>query len=311
MAGLLLFMLIALALVLIAAIAATFHIAYRPPRRTAGWAVAHDVPTDVDEIGLPVELEQIDAGDVPLELWRIPGERADGPVFLLVHGWADSRYGLWQYVPALRSIASALVLFDQPGHGESRARRARWGRHATAIIAQVGQHVGKTTGRPLILLGASSGGAIAMQACDACGAAGVIVDAPVCSIIGGSARIAAGIGLPLWPGLVALWLVRRISGGRWPWLDPAIAAARVGVPVMVIESTDDTIAQPDDARRVADAAADGHRVVFEKTGHLAAARSDPNRFAQAVDDWLASRGPDKNSAAPVGRTGSAPYNGVQ
>ena len=110
MTGLLILFVIALALGI--AILTTLIVieARRPPRHTAGYAVAKGLPCDPGEMGLTFEAWGLDRpGGVSLPVWEIPGDSspegtAKGNITaVLIHGWGHSRIDTLRRIKIFRN----------------------------------------------------------------------------------------------------------------------------------------------------------------------------------------------------------------
>ncbi len=85
-----------LVLLLIAAVATVLILsgiiaydAVHPPRRTAGYAIAHGLPADPGDKGLDYEAWTLDLPrDAKLPVWEITA-RGSGPTAVFVHGWGE------------------------------------------------------------------------------------------------------------------------------------------------------------------------------------------------------------------------------
>src|SRR5438105_2541012 len=92
-----------------------------PARRTYASAVARGKPGDPSELGAALEFSAwgLKTGGLELPVWDIRGEREDGPVVVLTHGWGDSRIGALARLGAVAATASRVVAWDMRGHGEA------------------------------------------------------------------------------------------------------------------------------------------------------------------------------------------------
>jgi pimeloyl-ACP methyl ester carboxylesterase len=109
---------------------------------TGGWPLAIDVPG----VG---RIRGIEFG------------RDDGPIALLVHGWAGWREQLSAFVEPLTVQGYRVVVVDLPGHGETAGGRLA-GRSSTAVeMAEAIAGVARAVG-PIRLLVAHSLGAMAL-----------------------------------------------------------------------------------------------------------------------------------------------------
>ena len=306
--GLLILFGIGLALLVLIGAAVTAHVLVHPPRRTEGVAIARGEPTNPAEAGAPSYCTQrltTRDGHV-IELWDVPGERPDGPVIVMLHGWGDGRLGELLWLDVLRPLASKLILFDLRAHGECAHRRCAWGvvevQDALAVIEAARgtspaggdqspfcEGASKTGTDPaVVLFGYSMGAAIAMLAgaCAKGKVAGIIADSPYRSI-GHAVRGTMGINrLPAWPvaPLALAWLRLR---GAVPREDDVLRVAQqLSAPLLVLHGEDDRVAAFVEAERIAQAAPRGRFAAFAGCDHLQAACAAPEQYRQTVEAWL-------------------------
>lgn len=119
-------------------------------------------PTVAPQVTDGAPLSTKSADGIPLR-YRVYGREADPaqPVLLFIHGWsADSSYWDAQIYPLKDRYT--VVTLDLAGHGESGITRRRWTMDAYADdVVAVAERV---PDRPLVLIGQSMGGAVALQA---------------------------------------------------------------------------------------------------------------------------------------------------
>ncbi len=265
--------------------AATAWALVHPPRRTPADAIARGRPADPSEVDPPDFTTRV-AGSAegrPLELWVLSGDRPDGPLVVVVHGWGDSRYGALAWYEPLRESVSHAVFFDLRAHGESPHRRSTWGLEESGDLRRVVDSLKERwPAHPFVLLGLSMGAVPAVLAARDGLAARVILDSPVRRPIDCVRRTLHRNGLPSWP------LAELAFAGlsvRWPRLvtmDLAAMAKHVRVPVDVISCDDDGVAPLSDAWAIAEALPDGRLHRFGDAGHLAAACREPLRYGRIV-----------------------------
>src|ERR1051325_5442832 len=180
--GLAVLLLVGLLIAIIAMTAYTTFLLTHPPRRTYASALARGRP------GEPGELDPGPRGKrswkswtlqhrgLDLPVWDIEGDKPDGRVFILSHGWGDSRIGGLTRTPPLAQFASRVILWDMPGHGEARGTCSLGTREVGAL-----QNLIERIGEPVILYGWSLGAGVSIvAAAETSGVAAVITEAPYC-----------------------------------------------------------------------------------------------------------------------------------
>jgi pimeloyl-ACP methyl ester carboxylesterase len=303
--GLLIVLAIGLALLWAVVVASTAWMLTHPPRRTYASAVARGRPGDPGDLGRAFDSWSLRSGGVELPVWDVLGDAPGGPVIVMTHGWGDSRIGALVRLPSLLPIASRVVLWDLPGHGEASGTCRLGLRESDDLRVVVDGVRGTSRGdgkpnpsiprhpatslplprlpnahRPEILLyGWSLGAGVSLEfAGREVGAdiAGVIAESPYRLAATPARNVLRARGLPwrltLGP---ALWLIGR--GRLSPALfDRARDAARVRCPVLVLHGDQDAVSPVGDGHAIAAAVStspERERVGFEH-GPRARARED-------------------------------------
>src|SRR5690606_31743672 len=122
MLGLLILLGVALALVLLVLSIIMLRQATHPPRRTAAYAVARNLPVDPGEMNLAHDqwnLERPDGAELPV--WGTIGRRtlAARITAVFVHGWGHSRIDSLSRITPWLQWCDRVVLYDLRGHGEA------------------------------------------------------------------------------------------------------------------------------------------------------------------------------------------------
>lgn len=282
--GIILLLLVA-AVLLIAAIAA--YVAYLtayPPRRTEGAAIANGWPTDPQALGYTYEQIMIEPVGA---VWVVEGEAPDGPTVVVCHGWADSRYGVLNWLEAIAPWAKRVVLYDQRGHGDSPHRRCTLGHdEATDTQAVVRAMRNQHGNEPVVLLGASLGALVVLRAVSA-GAevAGVVLDSPLVYPSDASKRMVQTLGLPTWLTVpIAWWLLGRLAGEgyrrnslEFPLPD--------GVPTLILQGEADTITPLAHTHALIDRNPHARLELFTGCGHVEPVSEQPDRYAALIAEW--------------------------
>jgi pimeloyl-ACP methyl ester carboxylesterase len=283
--GFLTLYLLALAIIIAGGVAALIRGLMRPPRKTIGVAVGRGLPTDPSEMGLAFDAAQLSLSDgSETSAWIVGGERDDGPVVLIVHGFGDSRLGALTWLPLLLPHASQVVLYDLRGHGESEARNAHCGTTDVADVHAILDQLRPE--RPVVLFGYSMGAGIAIAA-----AASASETVPIVGVIGDGAYRRWDDPIrtyfrrrrwPVWPIVPLAGAVLRLTVPGFGGFDRTAHARRLRCPLLLLHGSDDWLCPPDDAHAIATATASGELVLIEGGGHLDLPAVDPDRYADAL-----------------------------
>lgn len=337
--GLILLLAAGLAVFVFAVILYTFWLLTHPPRRTYSWAVSRGVPGDPAEVrtgatapaSTGFAFESWSFGPPPatpdqdLPVWDIRGANPAGPTVIVTHGWGDSRVTMLSRLPALASVASRVLMFDLPGHGEARGTCALGTREVELLVALI-EHVSappqtthatpSLTPAQIVLYGFSLGAGVSIAAAarSAPGSisgsggggakiAGVIAEAPYRLPITPARNVLRMRALPYrWNLPIAIGLLGLRLGQGLSWFnarepqndeqpiafDRAALARRLVCPLLVIHGERDEVCPPADGRSIAAAApgAASSFVLIEGAGHLDL-WTEP-RSAQSAAEAIAS-----------------------
>jgi len=240
-----------------------------PPRRTYAWAVSRRLPGDPGEMSPPLEFQRFEFTSRGRKLiaWDIKGLRPDGPLIVLTHGWSDSKVGSLARVHALAPLASRLIAWDLPGHGES-AGACELGLHEAEDLLRLLDSAESSREIPIVLMGWSLGAGVSLVAAAKFKVAGVIAEAPYRFAQTPAVNVMRARGSPWQLNLpAALWLVKKRSGitnHDWRTFDRAERARSVPCPILILHGSDDTICPGAEASAIADAAS--HATLVEIPG---------------------------------------------
>ena len=274
----------ALVLIELVLIAGVLWLVHRPRRRTEGWAAANQRPMDPAEAKLTAETRTVSTDSGPVQIWDIAGEDPEGPTVLLVHGWADGRIGALAWAPVLTPLMSRVVLFDLHAHGHSPKSHCDWGPRQLGAIRSVLD--GLEANRPLILLGLSWGGRLALAAAAARPnrVAAVVVDSTARLAIDGLRQGMRQNGLPAWPAAnLALAFCGRLIHG-----DLAELIADCPVPVLMLHGREDSVAPVEPIEAIEKSQPDLSLKIFHNAGHLEPACVDTDGYRRTLREFIRS-----------------------
>jgi pimeloyl-ACP methyl ester carboxylesterase len=202
-----------------------------------------------------------------LAAWDIAGERADGAVVILTHGWGDSRVGGLSRVEAVVKAASRVILWDMAGHGESQGRCTLGVREVEDLLALIEKVRGESG---VVLYGWSLGAGVSIAAATRSEHVRAVVAESAYRLAMTPARaVIQGWGLP-WRinlPLALAWVGWRAGVGvRWRGFDRAEVARGLRVPMLVLHGEEDGVSPVEDGRAIAEAGR-GVFVALAGAGH--------------------------------------------
>lgn len=245
-----------------------------------------------------------------LAAWLLqPAEPPEGgaPLVLGLHGWGSEAGALWPLAAPLLDAGFALLLLDAGGHGASEAEAfmsmPRFAEDLAAARAAVAGLPGLAA-RPVGLIGHSVGaGACLLHAAEAEGVGAVVSLSAFADPGEATAGWLAARGLrgPLQRRMLAE--VEALLGQSFASFAPWRSAARLRAPLLLVHGRRDSVARPEDARRL-HAAAPASRLLWVEADHdlrpaLAAHAGTLRAFLQ---EHLAGPGP---AGADPARAGDA------
>ncbi|MDX2146635.1 MAG: alpha/beta hydrolase [Planctomycetota bacterium] len=296
---------------------ASFWVLLHPPRRTTAWAVSRSLPSDPRELPRPRAFERwtFRSRGFELPVWDVVGDDPNGPVIVLTHGWGDSRFTMLARIDAFATLASRVIAWDMPGHGEAPGSCTLGWREAEDLIALL-RHLDADD---VVLFGYSLGAGVSIVA----GAQrdgkfrplrGVVAEAPYRVAITPArnvhrlANYPQALNLPIAMALAGLrvgaglGLLERASRGHdgQRRFDRAMWASRLNVPLLVVHGERDAVCPVEDGRQIAGAAARGELALVAGAGHLDMWTQDDTRARamEAVARFLALTRPGREHSAP-------------
>jgi pimeloyl-ACP methyl ester carboxylesterase len=232
----------------------------RPPRRTAAYAIARQIPADPGDLNLQYQEWTLDLSDgARLPVWEIAGHRAhdfdhDPITAVFVHGWGHSRIDSLGRIQPFLPLVDRLVMYDLRGHGDSSGGLSRLADDEHLDLLALLERLG---GERFLLIGHSMGAVIAIHAAlQECRAgtpnprvAGVIAYAPYCEFhesLRGRLRVA---GYPRRP-ITDLALAGLALTGIRPSNLSEREIAEVNCPLLIIHGQDDIVTPIAHGRRL-------------------------------------------------------------
>ncbi|MEM0982972.1 MAG: alpha/beta hydrolase [Planctomycetota bacterium] len=242
----------------------------RPPRRTYGWAVARGVPGDPSELDQPLASEswtfQSRGRDLPV--WDVAGLDPEGPVIVVTHGWGSSRIGTLVRLPALAEVASRVVLWDMPGHGDAPgACELAFGEvdDLRALVSRIRDD------RPLVLYGWSLGGEVTLRAvAGGLGADAVVLEGVYRTGLIPAWNVMKQAGYPVLVNAPAAMAIIGLRHGLRPgrrFEDITPLANNVAAPALVLHGSIDQTSPIEDGRAIADAMPNAEFIEIDSAGH--------------------------------------------
>jgi pimeloyl-ACP methyl ester carboxylesterase len=302
--GLAVLLLVGLLIAVAAMTLYTVRVLTHPPRRTYASALARNRPGDPGELDRKFKWTAWDLRwrHLDLPVWDIEGEKPEGPIIVLTHGWGDSRIGGLTRVGPLAPLASRLILWDMPGHGEAKGT-CSLGTHEVAALLALIERIGK----PVVLYGWSLGAGVSIAAeagverepgprslADT-GVRAVIAEAPYRLPQTPARNVLLSYALPhrINLPLAMRYLGMRLGvGAHWRGFDRAALAAKMQAPLLVIHGAQDLICPVEDGEQIA-AAAPRHEITrIEAGGHhsLWTDAATASLCVDAVRRFLAAQG---------------------
>ncbi|MBS0191241.1 MAG: alpha/beta hydrolase [Phycisphaerales bacterium] len=229
----------------------TYRRLTRPRRRTYSWALANNLPGDPGELTPALEFVPFEftSRGRRLKAWDVRGLKAPGPTVVLTHGWSESKVVMLSRLGILAPLASRLILWDLPGHGDSQGVCTLGLEEKSDLLALL--DAANIDGE-LILYGFSLGAGLCLEAGERADA--VIAEAPYRLEATPAKNVMAARGMPSrWNLSAAVWLVARLRGRSWAGFDRVLAARSLECPLLVLWGARDVVTPRADAEEIAEA----------------------------------------------------------
>jgi len=195
----------------------------------------------------PVQELELDGQGVKLRAWWFHGDGPRRGTVVYLHGVADNRGSSVSVADHLVPRGFDVLAYDSRAHGDSTGDACTYGFHEKHDLIRVLDGI---DAKPIVLLGSSLGGAVALQtAAIDDRVAGVVAVATFSDL-----RTVAFERAPFFASKRnvedAFKLAEREADFRVDEVSPVAAAARIRVPVFLIHGGDDRETPPDHSRRV-------------------------------------------------------------
>jgi pimeloyl-ACP methyl ester carboxylesterase len=283
---------LATAIVLLAVVARLAQRLRRPPRRTAGWALARGRPADPGDLGLAWREDAV-AG---MPFWIAANSEEvlaspSAPTVVLLHGWGRSRRDMLGRLEPWRRRRYRMVMPDLRGHGDADGPSGL----GTPEVGDVMALVDALPPGDVLLCGHSMGGVVAIHTAARLGAgstarptpfiSGVVALAPYERVrIPAAAQLAAA-GFGVRHLMTPLLAVLRICGVTES--STTRSASDLQTPLLVLHGEDDQLCPIGDAHLIAAAA--GRHGRFEglpNTGHDDLRPESLEGIERRIEHWL-------------------------
>jgi pimeloyl-ACP methyl ester carboxylesterase len=235
---------------------------------------------------------------VSLKGWRCATSVRRRGTIVWLHGVADNHGSAAGLVDRFLPRGFDLVAYDSRAHGESGGEACTYGFYEKQDLARV---IDTLSGGPIVLIGDSLGGAVALQEAADDPRITVVVAAETFSDL----RTVATERAPrlFTAGTLRRAFERAARDGHFDIdaVSPARAAAGIHVPVLLIHGDADVDTPPDHSRRIYAALAGPKRLILVPGGtHNSSLRPDVWR---EIDRWIDAGVPTPPPASPSARAG--------
>lgn len=187
------------------------------------------------------------SGDVQLKGWRCLAKGQRRGIVVYLHGIADNRESGRGIIDRFVPRGFDVVAYDSRAHGDSGGKACTYGVREKDDLSRV---LDQLSPAPVVLIGTSLGGAVALQAA----AQDSRITAVVAAATFSDLRTAAAERAPFFfsRGAIASALQRASNEGAFDVdaASPAAAAARIRIPVFLVHGANDIDTPPDHSRRI-------------------------------------------------------------
>jgi pimeloyl-ACP methyl ester carboxylesterase len=218
---------------------------------------------------------------VALRGWRCRGSAPRRGTLVYLHGIADNRSSAVGSIQRFGNRGFDVVAYDSRAHGESEGDACTYGFYEKQDLRRV---VDTLAPGPIVLLGTSLGGAVALQQAAEDARVSAVVAAETFSDL----RTVGTERAPffLTPGVIARAFRLAEQQGRFvvDAVSPVAAAAKITAPVLLIHGELDAETPPDHSRRVFDVVRGPKKlVIVPGAGHNGSLRAE---VWDDIERWL-------------------------
>ena len=242
--------------------------------------------------------ETFDGAGVTLKGWRCASAARRRGTIIWLHGVADNHGSAAGLVDRFVPRGFDLIAYDSRAHGESGGEVCTYGFYEKEDLARV---IGTIEPGPIVLIGDSLGGAVALQAAAQDPRITAVVAAETFSDL---RTVATGRAPRIFTaGVLRRAFQRAAEQGHFDIdaVSPARAAAGIHVPVLLIHGDADRDTPPDHSRRIFAALNGPKRLILVPGGtHNSALR--PGVWRE-IDQWIDSLVSIPPPSTPSARAG--------
>jgi alpha-beta hydrolase superfamily lysophospholipase len=200
-----------------------------------------------------------DGAGVVLQGWYCDAGAARRGSIIILHGVADTRASVAGMVDRFLRKSLDVIAYDSRAHGESGGDFCTYGYFEKEDLHRV---IDTLRPGPVVLMGTSLGGAVALQTAAGNPRVAGVVAAEVFSDLATIARDRSPAFIPGWIVRQALRKAEESGGFIAADVSPVRAAQSIMVPVLLVHGTRDTATTPDHSQRVLAALAGPKRLIL-------------------------------------------------
>jgi alpha-beta hydrolase superfamily lysophospholipase len=223
-----------------------------------------------------------DGAGVVLKGWHCQAGPVRRGSLVILHGVADTRASVAGMVDRFLRTGLDVVAYDSRAHGESGGDFCTYGYFEKQDLQRVIDTLGPG---PVVLMGTSLGGAIALQAAAGNPRVGGVVAAEVFSDLQTIARDRSPRFIPDWIIRRALRKAEEHASFTAADVSPVRAARSISVPVLLIHGTRDTATTPDHSQRVLAALGGPKRLILVQGARHNESLRDTTVWSE-IERWI-------------------------